>query len=154
MAGYQRYSMSNNAADAYESGKMPISKWTKSAILGAIREYLESCNNMAYYEKVKDMQWDRLVCFLKATERHNTSENYNKTTFYALDELFVDSFMNSGEILDHIVRGPKGYVSYCKNSEGYYFTSQPEYAKRMTKYDANIYCSLRNYEKIEVEPCL
>jgi len=29
MSGYDGYSMSNNAVDAYENGEKPISKWTK-----------------------------------------------------------------------------------------------------------------------------
>lgn len=38
MAGYYNYSMSNNAVSAYESGEMPISKWTKKEMLFAIEE--------------------------------------------------------------------------------------------------------------------
>ena len=29
MSGYNGYSMSNNAVEAYDSGKKPFSKWTK-----------------------------------------------------------------------------------------------------------------------------
>jgi hypothetical protein len=36
MAGYNGWSMSNNAVDAYENGEMPLSKWNKEAILDAI----------------------------------------------------------------------------------------------------------------------
>ena len=34
--GYHGYSMSNNAKEAYENGEMPLSKWTKTAIIDAI----------------------------------------------------------------------------------------------------------------------
>ena len=38
MAGYRTdYSMSNNAFYAYQSGEMPLSKWTKDAMLTAIK---------------------------------------------------------------------------------------------------------------------
>lgn len=36
MAGYYNYSMSNNAKDAYSSGEMPYSKWTKSEMLNRL----------------------------------------------------------------------------------------------------------------------
>lgn len=36
MAGYHNYSMSNNAVAAYENGEMPLSKWSKKAILAAV----------------------------------------------------------------------------------------------------------------------
>lgn len=38
MAGYNGYSMSNNAVAAYEDGEMPLSKWSKTAILEVIEE--------------------------------------------------------------------------------------------------------------------
>ena len=37
-AGYHGYSMSNNAVAAYDNGEMPLSKWTKSAILNELVE--------------------------------------------------------------------------------------------------------------------
>lgn len=33
MAGYNGFSMSNNAVAAYEDGEKPLSKWTKANIL-------------------------------------------------------------------------------------------------------------------------
>ena len=36
MAGYNGFSMSNNAISAYESGEKPLSKWTKTEIVNAI----------------------------------------------------------------------------------------------------------------------
>jgi hypothetical protein len=38
MAGYDNFSMSNNARDAYRSGEMPMSKWTKQDILRAAKQ--------------------------------------------------------------------------------------------------------------------
>lgn len=37
MAGYDGYSMSNNAREAYEYGYMPKSKWTKATMIEAIK---------------------------------------------------------------------------------------------------------------------
>ena len=36
--GYDGWSMSNNARDAYANGEMPISKWSKTEILNRVRE--------------------------------------------------------------------------------------------------------------------
>lgn len=36
MAGYYKYSMSNNAVKAYKQGEKPLSKWTKTEILSNI----------------------------------------------------------------------------------------------------------------------
>ena len=38
MAGYNGWSMSNNAVAAYEDGEKPLSKWTKADIFDAIKE--------------------------------------------------------------------------------------------------------------------
>ena len=38
MAGYNGWSMSNNAVAAYEDGEKPLSKWTKTDIFGMIEE--------------------------------------------------------------------------------------------------------------------
>ena len=38
MAGYNGWSMSNNAIEAYENGEKPLSKWTKTDIFEAIEE--------------------------------------------------------------------------------------------------------------------
>lgn len=38
MAGYNGFSMSNNAIQAYKNKERPISKWTKTAIFDAIAQ--------------------------------------------------------------------------------------------------------------------
>ena len=48
--GYDGYSMSIRAREAYEDGEMPKSKWTKKAMLEAIREYCEDYD-IPYNEK-------------------------------------------------------------------------------------------------------
>lgn len=37
--GYLGSSMSVRAAEAYEQGEMPISRWTKTAIIQAVKDY-------------------------------------------------------------------------------------------------------------------
>lgn len=41
MAGYNGYSMSNNAVAAYQDGEKPLSKWTKKEILNRIANQIE-----------------------------------------------------------------------------------------------------------------
>ena len=83
MSGYYKYSMSNNAVDAYKNGEMPLSKWTKKAIL----EEAEQCNLKCNLEKlrkipVKILRENMLWC----SSWHHTSKFYNETHFYSFDE--------------------------------------------------------------------
>lgn len=94
MAGYHNYSMSNNARSAYSGGKMPLSKWNKSAILDAAREYLEDAQDPLAAEKMALLK----KCTLKALkngllvtrEWHHTSAKYNCTDFYEVNEWILD----------------------------------------------------------------
>lgn len=92
MSGYYGYSMSNNAMDAYDEGKMPISKWTKKAILAAAESYFvnEAHDEQAEQKmtllrkmKVETLKKHLLAC----TEWHHSSKFYNRTDFYALCDL-------------------------------------------------------------------
>lgn len=83
MAGYNGYSMSNNAAAAYNSGEKPLSKWTKIAIF---EEITENCDipeeKMTVLQKmtVKELKKE----FLHWSSWHHTSKMYNCTDFYSL----------------------------------------------------------------------
>lgn len=86
MAGYRGYSMSNNAINAYRNGEMPFSKWTKDDILNEIENIDES-----KVEFAKQLTAKELKDFLLArTSWHHTSNYYNKTDFYSVDENRVD----------------------------------------------------------------
>lgn len=80
MAGYNGYSMSNNAVDAYDDGEKPMSKWTKVALLDAIREEFDG---LAGLEKLtaKRLRSE----FLIRTSWHHTSSHFNQTDFYSVD---------------------------------------------------------------------
>ena len=84
MAGYNGYSMSNNAVDAYESGEKPMSKWTKTEMLKAIpAEYRDSFKGFkaAILKNV----------LLRESSWHHTSSHYNRTYFYAVVEIDEDN---------------------------------------------------------------
>ena len=88
MAGYHNYSMSNNALAAYAAGKMPLSKWTKSAILETAAEYLDGDETAA--AKLTLLRKCKLRILksklLRQTEWHHTSSHYNITDFFGIDE--------------------------------------------------------------------
>lgn len=74
MAGYSGYSMSNNAVMAYEDGEKPLSKWTKAEIMEGI-------------EKLQKMPIKLLKeVALSYSSWHHTSNRFNKTDFYSIDE--------------------------------------------------------------------
>ena len=99
MAGYYNYSMSNNAVWAYENGEMPLSKWTKAAIL-------EACGDKA--EMLKPLTVAELRAeFLINSSWHHTSKHYNCTDFYMIDADKLDEI--TGEDVAAIIarRQPK-----------------------------------------------
>ena len=94
MAGYrQDYSMSNNAYYAYQDGEMPLSKWTKEAILEVIKTIAsEDCVEIDF-DKLKKLTKKQLMRCLTCTSWHHTSSYYNKTSFYGINiDLLDDCF--------------------------------------------------------------
>ena len=86
MAGYrQDYSMSNNAHSAYQNGEMPISKWTKAAILAGIKAIAMEDNIDVDFDNLKKLSKLQLSRCLECTSWHHTSSFYNKTTFYSVN---------------------------------------------------------------------
>ena len=83
MAGYKGWAMSNNAVAAYENGKKPLSKWTKAAILDAIRK--QEIELKCSKEKLRKLPVEVLkeTCLIYSSW-HHTSSHYNKTDFYSL----------------------------------------------------------------------
>ena len=106
MAGYNGWSMSNNAVAAYENGEKPLSKWTKADIFNAINEQVEiKCS----IEKLKKLPVKVLkgIC-LRCSSRHHTSSYYNQTDFYALDEEYI------GNLTDEKI---EKLLKECKSEE-------------------------------------
>lgn len=77
---YLNYSMSVRAAQAYDMGEKPKSKWTKKEIL----EVLESENiDTSVLKKLKSDELKNLC--LKYSSWHHTSSRYNRTEFYMVE---------------------------------------------------------------------
>lgn len=97
MAGYDNFSMSNNARDAYRSGEMPMSKWTKQDILRAAKQTCPA-EIFPLIQKVSaSVLRDRL---LSHSSWHHTSSHYNQTDFYSVvdcSELTAEQVMTWGQ---------------------------------------------------------
>ncbi len=99
--GYDGYSMSNNARDAYSHNIKPLSKWNKEDA-DAFSELLGAKISL------KDLKE-----FLKLNGQkgwHHTSMHYNKTDFYSLAEavLYGREWLESRFGKDIFVKGAKG----------------------------------------------
>lgn len=87
MAGYDGFSMSNNARAAYADGEKPLSKWTKSEILDAIGEKLEIAKKLTVSELRNEL--------LTRSSWHHTGKMYNCTDFYAIDEEAIEQLTSA-----------------------------------------------------------
>ena len=85
-SGYVGWSMSRRAAAAYEDGEMPKSKWTKKAMVAAIKDVCDDLD-LVYDPAIEKMKKDELFhTFLYNSSWHHTSKFFNETDFYAIDE--------------------------------------------------------------------
>lgn len=87
--GYSGASMSVNARAAYEAGEMPRSKWTKAAILGALRGYCDEMDLLydpTVESETRAALFDRFIAY---SSWHHTGAYARETEFFALDEAAV-----------------------------------------------------------------
>lgn len=75
MAGYDGWSMSNNARDAYDDGRVPLT--------GITREWLDA-NGIGL--PVEHARWLART-HVGPSEWHHSSKMYNKTNFYDADQI-------------------------------------------------------------------
>ena len=107
-SGYIGRRMSVRAQEAYEDGEMPMSKWTKAAILEAIEEYAYSEDiNLKGVDLQKLTRSELLDAFIEYKSWHHTGKYYNRTDFYGLKELEA-SDLTQEKVLEIInARPPK-----------------------------------------------
>lgn len=101
MAGYNGYSMSNNAVNAYNNGEMPLSKWTKKAFLEQVQyEIAQDELPSTIMDDLNGMKTADLKGFLKLSSWHHTSSHYNRTNFYSVDtDYLLTHFGYEGYVL-------------------------------------------------------
>ena len=84
MAGYDNYSMSNNAVEAYQTGEKPKSKWTKKDIIDELRNQIDDLNvDINELDKLP-ISALREIALVKSSW-HHTSSRFNRTDFYMVD---------------------------------------------------------------------
>ena len=86
--GYIGKSMSVNARSAYSNGEMPMSKWTKAAILEAIEDEAEEKLELAKKLTAAELK----QYFLRRTAWHHTGAFYSETVFYEIDSAYLEKF--------------------------------------------------------------
>lgn len=134
--GYDGYAMSNNARKAYEDCEMPLSKWTKTELLSAIKSYNVSADIILALQKHNTDTLRREL--LMYSGWHHTSEYYNKTNFYAIDadkvnELTVNRIDNWDKTENTVsslkYRGDFNYVEWQGSRN--YSKAVPHYLKNV-----------------------
>ena len=86
-SGYVGHSMSRRAAEAYQTGEMPKSMWTKKAMVAAIQSYCDEFDMLFAPDVLKGMRKDDIFeRFFYKSSWHHTSKFFNETDFYTLDE--------------------------------------------------------------------
>lgn len=85
-SGYAGASMSVRAKAAYESGEMPMSKWTRGAIISAIKDYCADFD-LAYNPEIESMSRANLAeAYLEYKSWHHTGRFARETEFFGLNE--------------------------------------------------------------------
>lgn len=87
-SGYDGYSMSNRAREAYDDGEKPLSKWLKSDIINRVLEIQEDYGvfNLSKSELQKFKKDFLVNYFLEKTSWHHTGKYFNQTDFYSVNE--------------------------------------------------------------------
>lgn len=84
--GYLGSSMSVRAAEAYEQGEMPISRWTKTAIIQAVKDYCFDFD-LAYDPDIEKKTKAELAKeFLEYKSWHHSSRTAREVEFFGLNE--------------------------------------------------------------------
>lgn len=84
--GYLGSLMSVRAAEAYEQGEMPISRWTKTAIIQAVKDYCFDFD-LAYDPDIEKKTKAELAKeFLEYKSWHHSSRTAREVEFFGLNE--------------------------------------------------------------------
>ncbi len=108
MAGYYKYSMSNNAVKAYKQGEKPLSKWTKTEILSNIEfddEVAKETADKAIAALTRLNLAELREFVLEKSSWHHTSMFYNVTNFYEVDKCFdEETAQNMEQLVAEIIQ--------------------------------------------------
>ena len=91
-SGYHGYSMSKRAVEVYQNGEMPLSKWNKKELLSRIEKFGVDINTLSKFSKEALQD-----CFLYNSSWHHTSNMFNKTNFYSINDCTIQVFLDYPE---------------------------------------------------------
>lgn len=105
--GYIGRSESVRASEARQEGQKPLSKWTKKAIIEAMRA------NGAPEELLRKAEaqplWVLQQSVLSKTSWHHTGPNYQKTDFYGINDDYGDEKLGASWVSERIDEAAKAY---------------------------------------------
>lgn len=105
--GYIGRSESVRASEARQEGQKPLSKWTKKAIIEAMKA------NGAPEELLRKAEaqplWVLQQSVLSKTSWHHTGPNYQKTDFYGINDDYSDEKLGASWVSERIDEAAKAY---------------------------------------------
>ncbi len=141
--GYVGQSMSVRARQAYESGEMPLSKWSKQAIIEAM-EYDDYSQDTI--EKAKGLPLNDLRNkALYKSSYHHTGMYANKTNFFSL--VGEDEFKENMGIRETI--SPEDYRRELENLFDYFHKPAIDKCKGIITKDNNSYVYYKQVYGVE-----
>lgn len=132
-SGYVGMSMSVRAAEAYENGAMPLSKWTKREILAYIEDETKKSNHF------KGWNTEELKTLLVYDSWHHTSAAFNETSFHEIDFDKVYEYLGGKEkpvikIEKKVLKEEEGYFHGTYTETEYHPFATNKFKKYITHY--------------------
>ena len=121
--GYIGQRMSERAAEAYDIGEKPFSKWTKSEIIGRLQKLIDSGELESSEDDMKRIK--RLTsktvkyAFLKKSSWHHTGKYFKETDFYDIVDDFSKINLDDLEQMDRYIRSKMKEEKAAKSAEKY-----------------------------------
>lgn len=117
-SGYNGWSMSNRAVEAYENGERPLSKWSKKAILEQVEFIIDDEEIKISFElaNLAKLTKDELFwLLLDLSSWHHTGKYCNETDFYRVEQTKIEELTNSD--IENIISRRKPKVKKEKAPE-------------------------------------
>lgn len=131
--GYIGNSMSVRAKQAYDSGEMPKSKWSKSVMIDALSEEFGDVAADGFKKISKDKLFDGIM---KKSSWHHTGKFATETDFYSIDRKRAISFAKENNIdsmSEVISEEEKDEIKSMKKEKEREKKAQDEFQKRKEK---------------------
>ena len=147
--GYIGQRMSERAAEAYDMGEKPFSKWTKSDIIERLQKLIDSGDLESSEEDMKRIK--RLTsktvkyAFLKKSSWHHTGKYFKETDFYDITDDFSKINLDDLDQIDRYMRSKMAEAKIAKCSDKYAIITYYWTENRGSKKWARIYECQQNF---------